>query len=207
MIYIKVRPSLSVCPLSLSASLQLPFSVLILEHFSSYNMSTAASIESGILAPELREALRAFLSRKSTTYHEFHSTADGPGVCISTSYADLRRAIEAEYQTKLDSGPKVPAHYCVGGRRKLPDSRPSLEVKSTRQYVDAGTQTEARLGLTASQVESAPESRTHRPKKLRRTPVSRVICSSSTDTDSTARPARQIGSQGLLSLSRYLLLC
>lgn len=161
-------------------------------------MSTIASIESGILDAGLREALRTLLSRKSEPYLEFPSTADAPGVCICTSYAELRRAIEAEYQTKLNSRPTVPANYCAGGgRRKLPDA--------ARQYREAGTQTQARPEPVAytSQVESAPESRA-RVKKPRRAPVSRAICSS-TDTESAGgsraiTSPRQVGSQGLPSL-------
>jgi hypothetical protein len=60
-------------------------------------MSITASIESGILAPDVREVLRTLLSRKSEPYLEFPSTVDAPGVYICTSYADLRRTIEAEY--------------------------------------------------------------------------------------------------------------
>ena len=58
-------------------------------------------------------------------------------MCICTSYADLRRKIEAEHQVKLNSRPTASANYCVGGvRRKLPDGP---EVGSKRQYVEAGT--------------------------------------------------------------------
>jgi len=168
-------------------------------------MSTIASIESGILAPDLREALRTLLSRKSEPYLEFPSTMDAPGVCICTSYADLRRTIEAEYQSKLNSRPTVPANYCAGGgRRKLPDA--------ARQYQEAGTQTQARPEPVAytGQIESAPESRT-RIKKPRRAPVSRTICSS-TDTESAGvsgamKSPRPVGSQGLPSLPRYLFPC
>jgi hypothetical protein len=141
-------------------------------------MSTAASIESGTLAPDVREALRTLLSRKSEPYLEFPSTVDAPGVCICTSYADLRRTIEAAYQAKLNSRPTVPVNYSVGGgRRKLPDA--------TRRYVEVGTQTEARPVPVAptSQIESASESGPRRPRRLRRAPVSRPICSS-TDTES-----------------------
>ncbi len=155
-------------------------------------MSATASIESGVLAPDLREALRTLLSRKSQPYLEFPSTADAPGVCISTSYADLRRIIETEFQTKLDSRPIVPANYSAGGRRRLPDAPPPK-----RLYQDAGTQTKAspRPVIHTGQIESAPESRAHRSKRLRRAPVSRTICSSSTETESVVvRPAR---SQGL----------
>lgn len=158
-------------------------------------MSTAASIESGTLAPDLRGALRTLLSRRSEPYLEFPSTIDAPGVCICTSYADLRRAIEAEFQARLNSRPTVPANYCAGGgRRKLPDG--------ARQYLEAGTQTEASPEPVAhpSQIESAPESRT-RTKKSRRAPVSRTICSS-TDTESAG-----VGCPGLSSLPRYLFLC
>jgi hypothetical protein len=88
-------------------------------------MSTTASIESGILAPDLREALRTLLGRKSEPYVEFPSTADAPGVCICTSYADVHCVIEAEYQTKLDSRPKAPANCSAGGvQRKLPNTAP-----------------------------------------------------------------------------------
>ena len=56
-----------------------------------------ASIELGILPSNFREALRTLLSRKSETYLDFPSTEDAPGVCICTSYADLRCLVEAEY--------------------------------------------------------------------------------------------------------------
>ncbi|PVH69829.1 hypothetical protein DL98DRAFT_578148 [Cadophora sp. DSE1049] len=49
--------------------------------------------------------------RKSEPYLEFPSTADAPGVCICTSYAELRRAIKAKYQTRLNSRLTVPANY------------------------------------------------------------------------------------------------
>ena len=166
-----------------------PFSVLC-------NMSTAASIELGILTPDLREALRTLLSRRSKTYLELPSTADAPGVCISTSYADLRRVIEADYQAKLDSDPKVPANYSISGRRRLPDAAP---VAATRQYLDAGTQTEAGLRSIANQVESASESGSRRSRKSQRAAVSRIIYSSSTETDAEIRPARPVESQGLWS--------
>jgi hypothetical protein len=170
-------------------------------------MSVAASIESGTLAPDFREALRTLLSRKSETYLEFPGTADAPGVCICTSYAELRRTIEAEYETKLKSRPTVPANYCAGGaRRKLPNGLPATEV-STRQYNDIGTQTEASPEPAAhtSQVESAPESQTYGIKNLRRAPVSRAICSSSSETESArGRRARQASNRSSSSLPRYL---
>jgi len=178
-------------------------------------MSDVASIESGILAPDLREALRTLLSRKSEPYLEFPSTADAPGVCICTSYADVRRTIVAEYESKVNSRLTVPPTYCAGGgRRKLPDGLPPAEEGSKRRYVEAGTQTEAGLRSTASlsQVESAAESTSHRRKILRKATVSRAICSS-TDTESagnesvgvpgtTVRSPQPVGSQGLSSLPR-----
>jgi hypothetical protein len=168
-------------------------------------MSDTAGIESGILTSDLRGALRTLLSRKSETYLEFPSTADAPGVCICTSYADLRRLVEAEYQTKLKSSPKVPLNYCAGGgRRKLPDGLPR---QSTHQYKDVGTQTEASPeGVAyAGQVESAPEAPAYRKRRLRRVPVSRAICSSSSGTESAGgRPAQRISSQSSSFVSRYL---
>jgi hypothetical protein len=173
-------------------------------------MSVVASIEAGDLAPDLREALRTLLGRKSETYLEFPSTADAPGVCICTSYADLRRLVEAEYQAKLKSSPKVPLNYCAGGgRRKLPDALPPAEVRSQPGYEDAGTQTEAALEgvVYTGQVESAPEAPAYRKRRLRRVPVSRAICSPSSGTESAGgRPAQQRRSQGSSSASRYLLL-
>lgn len=168
-------------------------------------MSVAASIESGTLAPDFREALRTLLSRKSQPYLEFPSTAEAPGVCICTSYSDLRRIIEAQYETKVKSRPTVPANYRVGGRRKLPDALPPTEAESKCRYEDVGTQTEAGPEgvLYTGQVESAPEAQPYRKRRLRRVPVSRAICSSSSGAESAeVRPARRMGSQGLLSLPR-----
>lgn len=168
-------------------------------------MSVAASIESGTLAPDFREALRTLLSRRSKTYVEFPSTADAPGVCICTSYAELRRLIEAEYERKLKSRPTVPTDYCAGGaRRKLPNGLPPTEVESKRQYEDVGTQTEASPEPVAQpgQVDSAPESQSYRIRKLQRPPVSRAICSSSSETEPVrGRRARQASSHSLSGLS------
>jgi hypothetical protein len=165
-------------------------------------MSGTAILESGTLSPNSRETLRTLLN--SEPYLDFPSTADGPGVCICTSYADLRRAIETEYQARVNSRPTVPATYRAGGgRRKLPDGKP--------QYLDAETQTDVRWA-TPVQIESAPESQTRRTRKVRKALVSRTICLSGTDTESVgmagaiARSPRQAGSQGLSSLARYLLL-
>jgi len=103
-------------------------------------MSVVAGIESGNLDPDFREALRTLLSRKSEAYLEFPSTADAPGVCICTSYADLRRIIETEYETKLKSRPTVPANYRAGGtRRRLSDTVLTIEEGSKYRYIDIRT--------------------------------------------------------------------
>ena len=175
-------------------------------------MSVVASIESGNLDPDFREALRTLLSRKSEAYLEFPSTADAPGVCICTSYADLRHIIETEYKTKLKSRPTVPANYRAGGaRRRLPDAASTTEEGSKHRYADVGTQTTASPEpvVCTGQVESAPESWSCRNRKSRRAPVSRTICSSSTETETETetavdKPVHQAGSQSLLSLSSYM---
>ena len=55
------------------------------------------SIKLGILAPDLREALRTLLSRKSKPYLKFPSTIDTLGVYISISYTNLYYTIKAKY--------------------------------------------------------------------------------------------------------------
>src|SRR5271167_4119075 len=84
--------------------------------------------QSGALTPELREALRTFLAQNDQPYLDIPETSDGPGVCICTSLANLRRIIEAEYREKLDSQPRVLANYSLSGRRKLPDAPIVLPV-------------------------------------------------------------------------------
>jgi hypothetical protein len=150
-------------------------------------MSVIESIESGVIPIELREALRTLLSQHDQPYLDIPGS-DGPGVCIGTCFADVRRHVEAEYQAKLESRPKVPANYTVNGRRRLPDRRP---------YQDAGTQTapwikhattQTTLGVETptAQTESAPEARYRR---LRIGGRIRAICSSSSDTDRVATPS------------------
>jgi hypothetical protein len=155
-------------------------------------MSDVESPESSVLTPDLREALRTLLSQNSQPYLDIPSTADGPGICISTSLADFRRVIKAQHQVELDCRPMVPANYRAGGgRRPLPNGIP---IKP--QYQNTATQTEPRPEpLTQTgQVESAPETRTRTPRKGKRLPVSRVICSSSTDTESSSGPGARAGS-------------
>jgi hypothetical protein len=165
-------------------------------YFRLVTMSVIESIESGILSTELREALRTLLSQHDQPYLDLQGS-EGLGICISTSFADIRRRVEAEYQEKIDSRPKVPTNYSVGGRRKLPDGKP--------KYQDAAVQTEsmaahARPGTPRStvQTESAPEGGSLRRRKGGRTPVSRAICSSSSETDRVRSPRRShpLRSQG-----------
>jgi hypothetical protein len=155
-------------------------------------MSAAVSIESGILTPDIREALRALLSQNVAPYLEFSSTANAPGVCICTSYADFRRHVEAEYQAKLMSQPIVPANYRAGGgRRKLPEA--------PVRYLNAETQTEGPSEPTGRHTESASDNPSCRSSKSRKSPATRAIGLSSTDTDS-GRPPRPALSQSLQSL-------
>lgn len=173
-------------------------------------MSVVDSILSGELPGELREALWTLVSCQDVPYLDVPGT-DGPGICVGTSLADIRRFIEAEYEARQSSRPKVPANYSISGRRKLPDIRP--------QYRDAATQTESTLDTspavqarpravvtetplttrrrgtpTGTQIESAPEAGA-RGRQGRR-PLSRVVCSSSSETDwqghaqSPPRPVR-----------------
>jgi hypothetical protein len=158
-------------------------------------MSALEGVESGIFPPELREALRNLLSQREEPYLDIPGTSDGPGLCISTSLAEFRRHIETRHQERLDSQPKVPANYRLGtGRRPLPHAR---LVPQTR---DASTQTESRPEPLASQsprsrsrlgtpyaTQSAPETQARKTKNLR-PPISRTICSSSTDTDVHSDP-------------------
>lgn len=162
-------------------------------------MSVVDSILSGEVSAELREALRTLVSGQDVPYIDVPGI-DGPGICVGTSIADIRRLIEAEYEARQSSRPKVPANYSISGRRKLPD-RP--------QYRDAATQTESTLDTslavqarpravatgtplttrrrgtpTGSQIESAPEAGI-RGRQGRR-PLSRVVCSSSSETDRQA---------------------
>lgn len=151
--------------------------------------------ESDSLSPESREHLRTLLSYHSSPFLDFPSTSDSPGVCICTSYADLRRIIEAEYQAKLDSRPTVPATYRAGGgRRKLPDS--PLGGRASSQYRSIATQT--RAAETVRSIESAPESRIYRVAKHRNTRVPRATGWSSSDTEhvSATRRPRPALSQG-----------
>lgn len=161
-------------------------------------MSLVEHIESGKLPAELTEALRTFLSRQDVPYLDVPGT-DGPGICVGTSLADMRRYIEAEYEGRQSSRPKVPVNYSISGRRKLPDPP---------QYRDAATQTEGRpdMSMTApaepgtpgsaasprkrrrgtpsgTQIESAPEAGTRGRKGRGRPCITQVICSSSSDTD------------------------
>ena len=151
-------------------------------------MSVIEGIESGILSAELREALRTLLSQQDQPYLDLQGS-EGLGICISTSFADVRRRVEAGYQEKIDSRPKVPTNYSVSGRRKLPDGEP--------KYQDAAVQTEsmaaqARPGTPTStaHTESAPEVGSLRRRKGGRTLVSRAICSSSSETDRVRSPRR-----------------
>jgi hypothetical protein len=159
---------------------------LVSSHLFFVKMSDVESLESSVLTPDLREALRTLLSQNSQPYLDIPSTAAGPGICISTSLADFRRVIKAQHLVELDCRPVVPTNYRAGGgRRPLPNGIP---IKP--QYQNTATQTEPRPEpLTQTgQVESAPETRTRMPRRAKRPPVSRVICSSSTDTESSSGP-------------------
>ena len=177
-------------------------------------MPTSESVEHDVLSTELKEALRTLLSRESEPYLDIPGTSDSPGICISTSLAAFRRYIETKHQEKLDSQPKVPANYVLGGgRRKLPEGR--------RVYCEAGTQTDptpealvyiatqsrsnTRPG-TPNQTESAPEASIRKRKVLRRAPLSRAICSSSSDTSPGARAStsRSPQRQGLCPLANVV---
>jgi hypothetical protein len=176
-------------------------------------MSVIKSIESGVLPAELTEALRTLLSQRDQPYLDIPGI-DGPGICVSTSLADFRRHVETEYQEKLDSRPKVPASYSVGGRRKLPDNKPKYRdvaaqtepMHETVTYM--ATQTKRRPGTPTgtAQVESAPEPGRCRRKGVRRPIALRIICSSSSDTDrvANAKSPRQSGQGWYPSL--YVLL-
>lgn len=160
-------------------------------------MSAVESILSGVLPLEIREALRTLLSLKNQPYLDIPAQADGPGICVGTSYAALRRFIETENQMRSEAQPKVPANYTLGGRRKLPDG-PSRRYRCVATQTDAIETTTIHTRpslvtgiatripgwfdtpLLTAHVESAPEAR-RRKRKRRLSP--RVICSSSSDTD------------------------
>lgn len=145
-------------------------------------MFTAESIESGVVPPEVLEALRTLLGRVNAPYLELPGAHDGLGVCICTSYADIRRHVEKSYQDRLDSQPRVPASYHAGGggRRRLPD-------ESCRR--STATQTEP---WRRPHTESAPEARARRRRRVRppRPPLSRAICSSSDTGVASGRSSR-----------------
>ena len=168
-------------------------------------MSAVESILSGVLPLEIREALRTLLSLKNQPYFDIPAQPDGPGICVGTSYAALRRSIETEIQMRSEAQPKVPANYTLSGRHKLPDG-PKVGSQS-RRYRGVATQTDAietttlhtrpslvtgmatqipgwlDTPLSTAHVESAPEARRHKRKRRLRQTLPRVICSSSSDTD------------------------
>lgn len=182
-------------------------------------MSIVESIESGNLPPELREALRTLLSQRGLPYLDIPGT-DGPSICVGTSLANMRRHIEAEYEERLGTHPKVPAHYSISGRRKLPDVRPQCRDMATQTegLPEMSMPLQPGLGSTATptrrrqdtptgtQIESAPEAGMRRRKGRGKPFVSRAFCSSSSDTDQQApapSPPRshRHPSQGLLPYS------
>jgi hypothetical protein len=161
-------------------------------------MSAVETILSGVLPIEIREALRTLLSLKDQPYLDIPAQADGPGICVGTSYAALRRFIETENQMKSEAQPKVPANYTLGRRHKLPDG-PSRRYRCVATQTDTietttiharpsvvtdiATQIPGWLDtpLSTAHVESAPEARRHKRKRRLR----QVICLSSSDTDPT----------------------
>jgi hypothetical protein len=180
-------------------------------------MSAAESILSGFLPLEIGEAIRTLLSLKSEPYFDLPAEADGPGICVGTSSAAVRRFIESEHEKKLTTQPKVPVNYRLGGRQRLPESR-NLMPEKKRLYRDIATETETtateierRFGtatdvatqtpswpgtLPTGQVESAPEGGKYMRKKRRMPLLARVIYSSS-DTVPVVdkRSSQQLGSQ------------
>lgn len=163
-------------------------------------MSVIESIESGVLPTELREALRTLLSQHDQPYLDLQGS-EGLGICIGTSFADIRRRVEAEYQEKIDSRPKVPTNYSISGRRKLPDGKPKYQDAAV-QTVSIAAQARPGTPISTAQTESAPEVGSLRRRKGRRTVVSRTICSSSSEADRVRSPRR---THPLLSEGRCLL--
>lgn len=161
-------------------------------------MSVVESIESGVLPTEVREALRALLSQQDQPYLDIPGD-DGLGICISPCLADFRRHVEAEYEKKLKSSPKVPTNYRLGARRKLPDGKVTFRDVATQTEPAPRTWTQRAtpaLGTPrgTAQTESAPEAGTRRRLGGRR----RVVCSSSSETDhgGDARSPQQSHPQG-----------
>jgi hypothetical protein len=163
-------------------------------------MSVVARIESGVIPAELREALRTLISQNEAPYLDLPGTSDGPGICISTSLADFRRHVEMKHQERLDSQPRVPADFRLGGgRKRLPNAPIDSHIADGRSgYVNAATQTQTMSETVphtasqsrhrpstpghAAQTESAPESRT---RKIGR--ASRLVISDSSDVDTDVR--------------------
>lgn len=159
-------------------------------------MSLIERIESGQLPAELIEALRTLLSQQDVPYLDVPGV-DGPGICVGTSLADIRRYLKAELEKELGSRPTVPANYSINGRRKLPDQMPQTEdtpAVGTTGQAGPGTATTTattkhrREPPTVAQIESAPEAGTYRRKGKGRPLVSRAICSSSSASSDADQP-------------------
>ncbi|PVH71395.1 hypothetical protein DL98DRAFT_615472 [Cadophora sp. DSE1049] len=159
----KVRLSVSFRG-SLSSSYSLPHVLSIL-----YNMSILASIESGSLDSSLREALRTLFSRKFELYLEFPSTADAPGVCICTSYAELRRAIKAKYQTRVESAPESRAWV-----KKLQRALVSRAICSSTDTESASVSRAIPSPRPVGSQASAPASSLYAWEKATKRPISPI---------------------------------
>lgn len=152
---------------------------------------TLNSIGAGIssLLGPIREDLRLLLAQSTLPYLELPGDLDGPGICISASFADVRRYVEMMIQEKAQSQTKVPPNYSLSSsRRKLPDT-PISRIA----MVDASTQTyrvskhhppvcsvpSSRSGSPcATQVQSAPEVSHRRAQRSRRPSNQRLPLSS-----------------------------
>lgn len=168
-------------------------------------MLAAEHTENEVLPPAQREALRTLLAQLGQPYLDIPGDAEGPGLCIGSSLSELRRHIEAQYQARLNSQPRVSPSYTLG-RRRLPD----------HTHKEAATQTERiSVEFVAGQVVAPPSnSRAGTPSiestseilttGLRggRSAASRVICSSSSDASPPISPPRSqlLPSQGESSI-------
>lgn len=150
-------------------------------------MSLIERIESGQLPAELIEALRTLLSQQDVPYLDVPGV-DGPGICVGTSLADIRRYLKAELEKELGSRPTVPANYSISGRRKLPDQMPQAEDVPAVSTTATATPRRRRDPPTVAQIESAPEAGTYRRKGKGRPLVSRAICSSSSASSDADQP-------------------
>lgn len=150
-------------------------------------MSLIKRIESGQLPAELIEALRTLLSQQDVPYLDVPGV-DGPGICVGTSLADIRRYLKAELEKELGSRPTVPANYSISGRRKLPDQMPQAEDVPAVSTTATATPRCRRDPLTVAQIESAPEAGMYRRKGKGRPLVSRAICLSSSVSSDADQP-------------------